>query len=331
VQTRRLEASRTAAAEQLLVIQTEVAVLEQEQGINPRWVPGCAEWEAAAKREAIDHYYKALRELECLVVQRIAELEKMGSVGLGKSLTYHWVIVVWFNHLGYKTHTHMSKGIKAQERTIHGALDRYNKAALALDPPRPSLSFKELTEFAYLANFDFLKYSEHGAQNAEWSRPVNRRCVELWQRIERAKEEIFRLNIEVRWVSTHIHDEEMFLREHHTSLNSCNSSLGHELSTRLQLIIQTNQHIMRDLEAISKLKGFSGDITPGIRNSPAATESDPCDDLPPDVPQSTGNNLVDTLIALEDNTSLDSEGDEVEPSDEAQGTMTAVEECCTYQ
>lgn len=84
LQTRKLEAQRTAVTEQLLAIQTEVARMEDERGINPRWVPGCSEWEAAVKREAVEDYHHALRNLESLVVQRIAELEKAHSVRTGE-------------------------------------------------------------------------------------------------------------------------------------------------------------------------------------------------------------------------------------------------------
>ncbi|KAB5587634.1 hypothetical protein CTheo_8927 [Ceratobasidium theobromae] len=83
-QIRKLEAQRAAAAEQLLVVQTEVERLECEHSINPRWTPECDEWKAAIEREALDDYFEALRKLESLVVQRIAELEKAHAVGTGK-------------------------------------------------------------------------------------------------------------------------------------------------------------------------------------------------------------------------------------------------------
>lgn len=146
--------------------------------------------------------------------------------------------------------------------------------------------------------------------------------MKLWQRIERAKEEIFQLNIEIRQVSTHIRNEEIFLRKHHAMLESSNSSLGHEFFARLQLTVETNRHIMRDLEEISKLKGFSGDITPGVRDNVSA-DSDPCDNYL--------NDPVDTPMEPECNISNSEDDDEVEASDEAQGALTVVEECCTYQ
>jgi hypothetical protein len=82
--TRKLEAQRVAVSEQLEAIQTEVAAMEKEHGIYPRWEPGCEEWDKAIKREALEDYHRSLRELESLVVQRIAELEKAHSVGTGE-------------------------------------------------------------------------------------------------------------------------------------------------------------------------------------------------------------------------------------------------------
>jgi hypothetical protein len=90
IQTRKIEAQRTAASEQLLAIQTEVERLEQEHAISPRWVPGCEEWESALEREALEEYHEKLRALEFLVVQRIAELEKAHAIGTGKPFYSHY-------------------------------------------------------------------------------------------------------------------------------------------------------------------------------------------------------------------------------------------------
>ncbi|KAG9087653.1 hypothetical protein FS749_002765 [Ceratobasidium sp. UAMH 11750] len=306
-QVRKLEARRTATSEQLIVIQTEVARLEAEHDISPRWVPGCVEWEEAAKREKLEDYHQALRELELLVVQRIIEFDKSQAAGTG-----------------YKGRVHMAKGIKRREKAVNNALNRYNAAARAVDPPRPTITFPEITEYAYQANFDFLKYSEHGDQNAEWRRPVNRRCVELWQKLERAKEEVIRLNVEIRRVYTHIRDEDRFLALQYDRLKSSDPNLAHILYTRIQLTLRVNQVIKQDLEAISKLKGFTGDLTFGVRagtfgcessESPAAShEFVPQADTTAGASGDKADDVLDDVI-------------EVEPSDEAQHTMMAIETC----
>ncbi|KAG9092876.1 hypothetical protein FRC06_011763, partial [Ceratobasidium sp. 370] len=301
-QIRQLEAQRTAATEQLLAVQTEVAKLEEERGINVRWTPGCAEWEAAEKREALDEYHQALRNLESLVVQRIAELEKSHSA-----------------RTGYKVRVQMAKGIKRRERAVHSALARYNKAAMAVK--RETLGFKELTDHAYLANFDFLKYSEHGAQDAEWSRPVNRRCVEAWQKIERAREEITRLNIEIRRVYTHLRDEEDFLAHQYNSIKSSQPALAHALLARMQLAVRANQRIRRDLESISSLKGFTGKLEYGRAKVPMTgtlEQSQPSDD---ETSQEVG--IAERLGDMHEELVAPEEIVETEPTDETQQEMYA--------
>lgn len=150
----------------------------------------------------------------------------------------------------------MSAAIKRREKAVHAALKRYNTAALALTPPHPTLKFSKLTEYAYLADFDFLKHSEHGALEADWSRPVNRGCVAAWQKIQRAKEEIIRLNVEIRRVRTHIRDEELLLSGYYHQLRSSDPDLAHALLAHLELTVQMNQRITHDLDSICELNGF---------------------------------------------------------------------------
>ncbi|KAG8701352.1 hypothetical protein FRC09_005418 [Ceratobasidium sp. 395] len=309
--TQKLETQRRHTSEQLSAAQVEVAALERERSINPRWTPGCAEWEAAVEREAREHYYEKLRYLELLVVQRIAELEKTHMMGTG-----------------YNSRKKISKSVNQREKTLHNALDQYNKAARALDPPRPTLQFKDLTECAYVADFDFLKYSEHGALEAEWARPVHRQCITSWHKLERAKEEIVRLNVEIRRVRTHIQDEELFLSKQFQVLNSTNPDLAHALLQRLQLTFRINKCILRDLEAISKLKGFSGDLSCGLHVGSGATPPQP--ESPGDLSASNAPQaLVEVIgqLALEED--IPPAGTEdLEPSDEALHVMTSVEDCC---
>ncbi|QRW26071.1 hypothetical protein RhiXN_11148 [Rhizoctonia solani] len=314
-QVRKIEAQRMAASEQLLVIQTEVERLEQEHAINPRWTPGCKEWEAAVEREALEDYHEALRMLELLVIQRIAELEKANAIGTG--------------NVGYKARVQMSKAIKRREKALNTALNQYNAAAQAVNPPRPIISFNELSEYAYLANFDFLKYSEHGTLEAEWSRPVNRRCVELWQRIQRAEEEIIRLNIEITRVLTHIRDEEAFLSAQCEVLKLSNPNLAHILCDRLQLTQQVNQRVKKDLEDLAKLKKFSGSLSlgVGVHCTDSTKAGDPQPNNTPETTLEPNLALGDTEDAgLVDDSLMDDEFPEA-----AHDALTAFETCCQSQ
>ncbi|KAG9121164.1 hypothetical protein FRC07_002992 [Ceratobasidium sp. 392] len=300
--TRRLEARRTAAYEQLAAAQVEVATLESEHSISPRWSPGCAEWVAAEKREAQNRYYDALRDLELLVVQRIAELEKSHLMGTG-----------------YKLRKKINQAIIQREKAVHRALERYNEAARTLDPPRRTFAFKDLVDCAHMADFDFLKYSEHGAQDADWARPAHRRCVAAWHKVQRAKEEIIRLNVEIRRVYTQIRDEERFLSSHYENLLSSDPDLAHSLFQRLQLTFEVDRHILRDLESITKLKGFSGDLSCGKRVGLASVLAHE--------PSMLDGILEGLSITDEAVTNLNNEV-AGEPSDEASHAAAGIEECC---
>lgn len=230
----------------------------------------------------------------------------------------------------------MSQAIKRREKAIHAALRRYNTAALALMPPRPTLKFSELTEHTYLANFDFLKHSERGALDADWSRPVNRCCVAACQKIQRAKEEIDRLNVEICRVRTYIRDKEAFLSGHYERLRSSNPVLARTLLTCLELTIQANQRISQDLDSISALKGFTGQTNCGVHvkaelkavATPPVSTSRP-DKTGPDNSQSV---LADALAALWLQCSAadlpESDMVEVEPSDKKQHKLVVIEETC---
>ena len=63
-----------------------VTLIEEELGIEKRWIPGDAEYVSAAKDLQERKYFHALDNLENLVIQRMFELTKLSMSGLGMSL-----------------------------------------------------------------------------------------------------------------------------------------------------------------------------------------------------------------------------------------------------
>jgi hypothetical protein len=57
---------------------------------------------------------------------------------------------------GYKVQKHIAKALQVQSKAIWSALHRYNLAASALDLPRQHLSWEEVIDYTFLANFDIL-------------------------------------------------------------------------------------------------------------------------------------------------------------------------------
>ncbi|KAJ3576382.1 hypothetical protein NP233_g487 [Leucocoprinus birnbaumii] len=161
--------------------------------LNP-WTPSMPEYQKAAERSRACSYRQSLDELEALVVSRIFELTKMNM-----------------SQTGYKLRRHIGKALQTQSRGIRRALDKYNLAAHALKPPHPIITYEAIMEYSFLSQFDLLRDTRQDVRDRPWSTPMARYLMDKHFKILRAEEEITRLNIEIRRVITHLHDEECFL------------------------------------------------------------------------------------------------------------------------
>ncbi|KAJ7303157.1 hypothetical protein DFH08DRAFT_664791, partial [Mycena albidolilacea] len=130
----------------------------------------------------------AVDSLEALVVKRLLELTKVNQSGLG-----------------YKVRKHIAKALQVRSKAIWSALQRYNSAALALDPPRQHLSWEEVINYAFLADFDILRDPTGNATIRAWAANLAaRQLLDSYHKLNRAKQEIQRLNIEIRRVVTYM-------------------------------------------------------------------------------------------------------------------------------
>ncbi|KAK6967051.1 hypothetical protein R3P38DRAFT_3337534 [Favolaschia claudopus] len=153
-----------------------------------RWWTGQEEYIKAGELVATRDYRLAVNKLEELVVKRLFELTKMNMSGTG-----------------YKLRKHIAKALQTRSKTIRRALERYNKAAKAL------LEWDEVIDYAFLSYFDILRDPEANAIIRPWATPAARQMMDTYFKIERAKEEIERLNVEIRRLVTYIKDEREFL------------------------------------------------------------------------------------------------------------------------
>ncbi|KAI6014150.1 hypothetical protein BKA83DRAFT_4473883 [Pisolithus microcarpus] len=241
--TRRNETVRRHAQENydkdLLVVQE----LERKLNISRRWVPEDKEWQNAGRLVANREYCRALDNLESLVVARLFELTKMNRAGTG-----------------YKLRKHIAKALQTRSAAIKVALDRYNKCALVVRPPRQTLRWEEVVEYAFLADFDLLRDTREDISQRPWAHPTARFALDTFFKMRRAEEEIARLNIEIRRVITYIRDEECFLRTCEKKISNIHPALAHQVSRRRNFHSQFNGFHLKRLHDIATLPGFSGNL-----------------------------------------------------------------------
>ncbi|KAF8873102.1 hypothetical protein BD779DRAFT_1452217 [Infundibulicybe gibba] len=227
-------------------INEEALRFEEVNGIEERWTPESIEYQDALVLMSERKYCRALDNLEQLMVQRLFELTKLGMSG-------------------YKQHEKIGQALKNRSEAIKNALDEYNTYAEQLDPPRPPLSWAELVEAITVADFDLLRNARQDIRKLKWAQPANREAMNLYFRIKRAREEIERLNVEIRRLLSFMLDAHAnFFRAIARNLIQ-NPTLAWELQQRWVYRQEINKGIVGKLLQASRLRSFTGTLQPGVR------------------------------------------------------------------
>lgn len=200
--------------------------------------------------------------------------------------------------------TQIGKAIQRRGQAIRTALDKYNKLALKMRPPAPTLAWKDVVNYSFVAEFELLKlsYSHQDITTLQWVSPVNREGAAKFHKIRRAKEEIIRLNVEIRRLVTAIADE-------HAHWQACIASTADTsplLSAQLRVNYTSRRRInsvhLARLGAITRLPSFTGTMTRGTRLGTMRVDAGVPDDEPTaSSDDSDGNGEEDDLdIELND-------------------------------
>ena len=144
-------------------------------------------------------------------------------------------------------------------------MKRYNEAAGSMVPPRPALTWESVINAVDIADFDILKDTRQDIRMLEWAQPANREGMVMYFQIKRAKEEITRLNVEIRRLLTFLYDDHVdHFRAIHAN-KTVNPSISHEIFLRWQYRTKIHEEIVKRIWQTSKLVGFSGSLHYGKR------------------------------------------------------------------
>ncbi|KAK1216061.1 hypothetical protein PQX77_021311 [Marasmius sp. AFHP31] len=181
---------------------------------------------------------------------------------------------------GYKQREKISKALRARAEAIRKALDTYNDLATQVNPPRPTLTFNEIVEMVSVADFDLLKDTQHNVSELIWAREEHREAMHLHFWIRRAREEIYRLNIELKRLITFMLDDHADYHQALKATQCTDPDLAAELARQQSYRVAIHTHIVQRLAQTSALRGFTGCLLPGERlyRDSAATDMAP---LPP--------------------------------------------------
>ncbi|KAK7016037.1 hypothetical protein R3P38DRAFT_3321519 [Favolaschia claudopus] len=241
----------------LLAMEEELCRFEEEHSIVVRWDPNSQQYKDGLSLATERKYREALTEVERLVVQRLFELTKLGMSGLA-----------------YNLRDKISKALKTRSEAIRRAINNYNEAASGLSPPRERLTFAQVIHMTSLAEFDILRDTRQDIRLLEWTQPARREAMNLHYGIQRSKEEISRLNVEITRVLTFLIDKHADYYKAIAQNLIINPSLAAELQRRWRHSARISTSICRQIASTSRMVGFSGTIFPGKRVGRDAQLSD---------------------------------------------------------
>ncbi|KAJ7787485.1 hypothetical protein B0H14DRAFT_3095373 [Mycena olivaceomarginata] len=253
----KAELARRHAQEKTEKDLAQVQELESILAIAERWTPASPKWMETVTAIKQRKYQLALDALELLIVERIFELTKMNQ-----------------SETGYKMRKHIAKALQARSKAVKNAIDRYNDAAALLEPPMPKLTWEEVVEYAFLADFDILRDTRAEVQSRPWTRPAYRLAMDRYFKTLRAREEIQRLNIEIQRVVTWIRDENRFLRRMEANLRDGTGKTEEDAETDTMMAVQLRLYRgrrgrfdaghLRNFTKLAAEPGFTGSLKCGV-------------------------------------------------------------------
>ena len=266
--TRRLESARRAATDGLLVSIRAIEDLEGKLNIGQSWTEDDPAYQEAERYLRRRDFHRALDKVQQLVVQRLFEMSKANIAGMGNVILSILSACSHYSRTGYKMRTSIWKALKRRGKAIRTAIDKYNKLAATLDPPAPTLDWKNVVNYTFISEFDLLRhsYSRTDINSRPWILQANREIATRYFKVVRAREEIRRLDIEIRRLFTAIHDEQQHLLKTSDSLALTDPAQAAELQDMYHARVRVNQIHLRRLRAIMAMPGYSGSTTRGIRS-----------------------------------------------------------------
>lgn len=244
----RQAAAFTLACKKLAKSEHRVSLSEQALQISEvdRWTKHSEEWNRVKQFLRERAFRRQLDYLERLVVQRLMELTKLNISGTA-----------------YKMRAHIAQALKNRSATIRKAVDRFNILADAVKKPR--IQYAKVVQYSFLGEFDLLRDSRHDVGSKVWSKPLCREAMEAYFKLKCARDEIKRLNVEVRRLVTHLADEREIYKTAYELLVLSSPLLASELLRRWRYRSAINELHFERLQKLVDLPGCTATMTFGKR------------------------------------------------------------------
>jgi hypothetical protein len=132
-------------------------------------------------------------------------------------------------------------------------------------------------EYAFLSDFDLLRHPERGVEVRPWADPAARLLMDTYFKIEHAREEILRCDIEIRRLVTYIRDEREFLESREKKIAETDPGLSWCVRCHRRQRERYDDIHLRRLNKLAAKAGtrFTGTLVPGVALNPCGQNVEP--------------------------------------------------------
>lgn len=134
-----------------------------------------------------------------------------------------------------------------------------------LDPPCRPIKWKEITDYTILGEFDLLCHSRSDIRQERWSQPAYHEATVKYFKLCCAREEVARLNIEIRRLCTAIHDESKHVEQVIAEYLAKDDPLSLELRRLYRMRAAVNAVHLSRLSELEKLPDYMGSLEIGTQ------------------------------------------------------------------
>ncbi|KAJ6631993.1 hypothetical protein B0H10DRAFT_2206396 [Mycena sp. CBHHK59/15] len=238
--------------------------------VLPPALPNDATYKAAAKQtHRLEMQWQHTMELHAKSLAAVQDLETTASVLVAKQryqrtldrlegLIMFELTKMNMSSTGYKLRKHIAKALQSQLKAVKTMLYKYNNATSVLEVPQEPLTWEQVVEYTFLADFDLLCEAQDDIRKEPWALPSGRIAMDQHYKLLHTDEEIQRLKIEILCFVTYMRDEECFLLYHKARIRGGKGkdSLAHQVCLYRMERVQFNAVHMVRLTKLSKEPGF---------------------------------------------------------------------------
>ena len=206
--------------------------------------------------------------------------------------------------IGYKLRKHIAQALSRRCVAIRNAIEHYNTLAPLQNPPRPPLMYSDVVKYCNFSEFEILKHSDHDLLSKEWATLANRQAAKKYFKIERAKEEIRRCNIEAARLQAWVDADDVDMCSAVAVYESSDPAFATHLKAIQMQRRHVNDHLRMRLQQIYHLPGYCGPLPPAtasLSSAPASNgELSPAtmQSLTPITVQSQQRKRIATVMAM---------------------------------